>query len=276
MTTATIHPTTEPQGITIEGERFEPTTDDVCKFLSDYAVVLFGSGATCIRIEKNVRRIADSLGMVSHFSILPRHVHITVTTADGDDSVTRVAAIREMPISFECITVLSTLSWDMADHIVDFTEATSRLQQVRDLKVMNRWTLLILVSLANASFCRLFGGTPMAMAVVFVATMAGFFIKQRLASKHVDFRLVAMVSAFVSAVFAAGDYLFGLSATPEVAIGTSVLYLVPGIPFINSFCDMVDRHYLCAFGRLMNAVVICFSLSLGLCLAMLLMGVGMF
>lgn len=68
----------------------------------------------------------------------------------------------------------------------------------------------------------------------------------------------------------------GLGLTPEIAVATSVLYLVPGIPFINSFCDLIDRHYICAYGRAMHAIVLVCCLSFGLCAGMALMHVPMF
>ncbi len=39
---------------------------------------------------------------------------------------------------------------------------------------------------------------------------------------------------------------------------------------------MLDRRYICAFGRMMDAVVLTACLSIGLCFGMLLMRVGMF
>ena len=70
--------------------------------------------------------------------------------------------------------------------------------------------------------------------------------------------------------------LFGLGSTPGIAIGSSVLYLVPGIPFLNSFSDLLNHHYICAFSRFMDAVVLTCCLSLGLCAGMAMMQVGMF
>ena len=114
------------------------------------------------------------------------------------------------------------------------------------------------------------------MAVVALATLAGYFVKQQLLERRVDVRAVFIICAFVSGVLGATDGLFGLGATPQVAIGTSVLYLVPGIPLLNSFSDLLDRRYICAFGRFADAAVLTACLSAGLCTAMLLMGVGMF
>lgn len=257
-----------------ENDNGYPGVRETCLFLSEYAVQLFGSGCTCIRLEKNMKRIAASLGMNVEFSVLPRHIHITVSKGDSD--FTSVIGIRDLPISFSRITDLSRLSWQMADGKIDFLTARSVLPRICNCACVNPWLLLLLVSLANASFCRLFSGDPMAMATVFIATFIGFLVKQILVRRHMDIRLTVLFCSFLSAMIAAAGSLLGIGGTPEIAVATSVLYLVPGIPFINSFCDLLDRHYLCAFGRAMNAVMLLCCLSLGLCAGMAVMHMAMF
>lgn len=257
-----------------ENDNGDPGVRETCLFLSEYAVQLFGSGCTCIRLEKNMKRIAASLGMNVEFSVLPRHIHITVSKGDSD--FTSVIGIRDLPISFSRITDLSRLSWQMADGKIDFRTARSVLPRICNCACVNPWLLLLLVSLANASFCRLFSGDPVAMATVFIATFIGFLVKQILVRRHMDIRLTVLFCSFLSAMIAAAGSLLGIGGTPEIAVATSVLYLVPGIPFINSFCDLLDRHYLCAFGRAMNAVMLLCCLSLGLCAGMAVMHMAMF
>ncbi|MDE6717634.1 MAG: threonine/serine exporter family protein [Muribaculaceae bacterium] len=252
-----------------------PATE-MCAFLAKYSSSLFTSGSTCIRLEKNVTRIAEAYGMTVEVTILPRHIHLTVHDPDYHEVVTAITSIGEGPISFDINTRLSKLSWQIADGKIGFCEAREVYDRLVHSPYHSVFSLPFIVGCANASFCRLFGGDWMAMGVVFVATFVGFVLKQVLMKKDVDSRLIVFICAFVSAILAGGDGLFGLSATPEIAMGTSVLYLVPGIPFINSFSDMLDRHYICAFGRLMNAIVITFCLSAGLGIAMLLMGVRLF
>lgn len=253
---------------------YGPDVRETCLFLSEYAVELFGSGSTCIRLEKNMKRMAASLDMNVEFSVLPRHIHITVTR--GCESYTSVVGIRKLPISFSRITDLSRLSWELADRRIDFAEAKELLPRICHSNTVNPWMLLVLVALAGAAFCRLFNGDVMAMSIVFISTFTGVFIKQQLLRRKVDVRVVILVCSFVSAMIASADGFYGLGTTPDVTISTSVLYLVPGIPFINSFCDMLDGHYLCAFGRAMSAGIMLCCMSLGLFAAMTLMHVGMF
>jgi len=82
-----------------------------------------------------------------------------------------------------------------------------------------------------------------------MATMAGYWLKTQLLSKKVDIRATVAICAFVSAVLGATDSLFALGSTPDIALGTSVLYLVPGIPLLNSFSDMLYRYYICSMSR---------------------------
>lgn len=258
----------------IKRENRAPDVRETCLFLSEYAVNLFGSGCTCIRLEKNIKRIAASVGMNVEFSILPRHIHITVSK--GDTDFTSVVGIRDLPISFSRITDLSRLSWQLYDGRIDFWEASAVLPRVCNCSSVDPMVLVLLVSLANASFCRLFNGDFVAMTIVFLATAVGYLLKQFLLKHKIDVRITVMACAFISTLIAATDSLFGVGTTPDISVGTSVLYLVPGIPFINSFCDLIDRHYLCAFGRAMNALVILCCLSFGLLAGMMVMHIGMF
>ncbi len=140
----------------------------------------------------------------------------------------------------------------------------------------NKYLVLLLASLANAAFCRLFTGDWAAVGVVFLSTLVGFYIKQVLTEHKFDVRLTFIICAFISSVLASTATLFSFGHTPNIAVATSVLYLVPGIPFINSFSDLLNRHYICAFGRFMDAVILTCCLSLGLCVGMLLMNLKMF
>lgn len=253
-----------------------PSAREVCMFISQYSAWLYGCGATCIRLEKNVQRIAAAYGTRVELSIMPRHIHVSVWDNRSEEAVTAVVSVRCVPVSFDMNTRLSELSWAIADGRIGFEDAHAEMADIVEGDSQNKWLVLLLASVANASFCRLFGGDAVAMVVVFIATLAGYYLKQILLDKGWDVRAVFMACSFVSSVLGATGILFSLGNTPFIALGTSVLYLVPGIPLLNSFSDMLYRHYVCAFSRFVDAVVLTCCLSIGLCGGMMFMNVGMF
>lgn len=254
----------------------EPTERELCSFLCRYSAALLGCGATCIRLDMNVARIARRFNRKVEITIMPRHVHLSVLCDHGQEAVTMIASVPNAAISFNINTRLSSLSWEVADQHLDFDELQQRFDRIIRSDSQNKLLVLLLASVANASFCRLFGGDFIAMAIVFIATAAGYYLKQLLIERKTDTRLVFLLCSFVSSVLGATGILFNLGSTPAIALGTSVLYLVPGIPFLNSFSDMLYRHYICAFSRFTDALILTCCLSIGLCVGMLLMQVPMF
>jgi len=227
-------------------------------------------------MEKNVKRIADAYGKQAEITISPRHVHISILNQDKSEFVTAISSSSPCATSFDMITRLSRLSWEIADDHIDLQSAWRKFRDISAEDRQNKWLVCILVSFANMAFCRLFGGDAIAMLTVFIATFAGFYLKQVMTKRKIDIRLTVVTCSFVSAVLASADSLFNLGTTPGIAIGTSVLYLVPGIVFINSFCDMLDGHYICAISRFFDATILTCCLSGGLCAGMMLMRTGMF
>ena len=252
------------------------TISDAAAFLADYASRLWGCGATCVRIEKNVGRIAAALGVDCELTVMPAQVEVSVCEPGTPHTVVAARRVKGAGINFDANARLSRLSWAIADGRVDYAGALARLEEIKHLRPTGQWEVLALASLANAAFCRLFGGDAAAMAVVFVATLAGFRLKQIMLADGHDLRMTVLCAAFFSASISAGAALFGWGSTPEIALATSVLYLIPGVPYINAASDLIARHYLCSFSRLMDACVLTACLSAGLCAGMFILGLADF
>ncbi len=229
-----------------------------------------------MRLEMNVNRMARVWGYEADLFTLPRHIHLTLRDIASQETNTVTVSVPPVPINFAVNTRLSNLSWKVADGKVDFSDAVALYRRIIRVPKQNDILLMLAVAAANAAFCRLFGGDIAAMLIVAVSTFCGYFLKLTMLCHHIDVRLTVIACAAVSSILAAGDYLFAISGTPALAVGTSILYLVPGIPFINSFSDLFNRHYICAFSRFLDAVILTGCLSLGLCIGMALMKISMF
>lgn len=252
------------------------TAADASRFLATYSAYLWGYGATCIRITKNVNRMADYLGYRVDITILPKHVAVALTDITTGEYAHYTCAIKILPVSYLANTRMSKLSWDVAEGKVSVSDAEILLCKISRTPNMSVWAVMCLVVFANAAFFRLFGGDVVAMVIVGFATLLGYSIKNICLKHKTDVRAMVLLASFVSAVVGSGGYVFGITATPEIALGTSVLYLIPGIPYINSVSDMIDGHYLCFFSRTMQAIVLTGCIAAGLTLAFMIMNIKIF
>lgn len=244
---------------------------NIACFLTDYSTALLACGASSVRIEKNVARIAETYDVKAELSILTNHIILTVWDNKSDHSYSNVGKTKNSTISFYINTELSRLSWRIHDNYLELEKACKEYDRIINHPKINRWLVLLLVGFANASFCRLFGGDALAMLVVFIATCVGYCLKIKLLEWKWDTRIVTIASAYCSTIIGCMCYVYELGHTPELAVGTSVLYLVPGIPFINSITDLIYGHNVCFVSRLIHASVITVCLSLGLCLGLVSM-----
>lgn len=137
---------------------------------------------------------------------------------------------------------------------------------------LNAWLVWVLVGFANASFCRLFSGDWIAVAAVFVATLVGFRLKQVLGKHHINHYFIFTISAFVASLIASVTMWQQWGNTPDIAIGASVLYLIPGVPLINGIIDIIEGHVLAGTARLINAFLLIICIAFGMAITLLMMG----
>ena len=241
----------------------------ICRFIEGYATAMLSAGATTSRIEHCVERISRRYGVISDLSLLPSRIMLTVWDTNHSHNYSLVGHTHKNGINLQTVTSLSRLSF--LD--IPLETACEQLKTIISTPRMNKWTVILLTALANLSFCRLFDGDWYAMGVVFAATVIGNVYKNYMVEKHWDIRFTTIVAAYISAIVGSSCFIFGFGSTPQTALGTSVLCLVPGIRFINAICDMTNGHYVVSQSRMTDAVITTICLSSGLCLALLTLNI---
>lgn len=246
---------------------------ELSNFLLDFATTLMGVGCHTSRVVRNVTRIAESFGYGVDMTIFQRNITMTVKHSE-DYSIRRtyVRRIPEAPLNFRTISELSALSWEAYDHHLSLYDLELRFKDVVSTPRMSRWQVLFLVACANAAFCRLFGGDLEAVGLVWVATLFGFFVRQELAKRHVNHMVMFVICSFVASYIASFGVKYGLGNTQDVALGTSVLFLIPGVPLINSIMDLLEGHVLIGWSRAVNAAILIICIALGLSMTLLTLG----
>lgn len=235
----------------------------VGEFIAEYSAHMMGCGIHTSRIIRSAKRIGEAFGYVLTMSILPKSIMLTLQDRETHKYYSEVVAIPSLPISFEHNSELSALSWEIHDERLPLATIREKYRQIVTAPVMHPLLVLLLTGLANASFCRLFGGDWCSMAVVLAATLVGMYLKQRMLATSLNHYIVFIVSAFVASLCASSALFLG-TATSDIALATSTLYLVPGVPLINGVIDVVEGHTLTGFGRLIQAALLIVCIAIGL------------
>ena len=247
---------------------------EITVFIADYASVLLGSGVHCTRVIRNSKRICESFGLEIKMTVFASSIILTVMDETEDEMCTEVVVIPQIPVSFELNSELSALSWRAHDNPTSIGQLKAEYQAILSKPRLNSWIVTFLVSLANACFCRLFEGNLGAMAVVFVTTFIGFRLLRFLKKNKVDHFLAVILVSFVSSALASLSVFFE-SVDANIAVGTSVLFMVPGVPLITGVIDILENHTLIGFARLMRAVMIVLCLAVGLSCSMVIFQKGL-
>ena len=242
-------------------------------FLAEYAATLMAVGAQTSRIQLNTVRMARSMGFHVNLLIFPKTLSITLHDNGRNHSYTYIKKTPHIPLNFNVNMKLSQLSWNAFDDRLSLRELWARLKEIVTERRESPWLVLLLASVANACFCRLFDGNATSMAIVFVATLVGFMLRQQLTRRGVNQLAVFVLCAFVSTMIGVTDFLFFHGGTEDMSLGTSMLYLVPGVPLINGVMDIVDHHVLNGIARLANAMLLIICIALGLSATVITFGI---
>jgi uncharacterized membrane protein YjjP (DUF1212 family) len=72
------------------------------------------------------------------------------------------------------------------------------------------------------------------------------------------------------------DTIFHLGTAPEMTLATSVLYLIPGIPLLNSVIDLLEGYFSASIARSMFAASLITCIAVGMTLSIMLLGINNF
>ena len=106
------------------------------------------------------------------------------------------------------------------------------------------------------------------MMVTFLATFTGLFVRQEVTKKEFNYYLCVFIASFAASLISGLFRKLGVGDTMEHAFTASVLFLIPGVPLINSFSDLLDGNILNGMVRGINGLLIAFAITLGLLGAM--------
>ncbi|WP_256009683.1 threonine/serine ThrE exporter family protein [Desertivirga xinjiangensis] len=232
--------------------------------LLDVGALLMISGASTGRIRNTISRIAASFGCNADMLISQRTLMLNVHNGKDDRFFNSLKRTSVHGINFSVLSGISRMSWLIAEKNWTIAEVNLEVKRLAGLPHYPRAWVLILVGIAGAAFCRLAGGGLFDMFMVFLGSLLGLAVRQKAAKMRFNPYICVYFAALTSALIAGIPLKFGIGDAQEHAFATSVLFLIPGVPLINSFSDMIDGNLQNGLIRGLNGFMISFTIALGL------------
>ncbi len=244
--------------------------------ISEIAVLLMQSGANTKRVIDNLNRFAQNLGLKSYALISHKSIIITLKTLDTPvQTYTNVRQIPSYQINFYIVSELSRLSWIAMEEKWDCMQIEKEVNRIKSYSQYSFFLTAIAVSLAGAGFAKLFGGDYQSMLITFVATFLGMLAAKKSLDFHLGPYLKTYLAALAASIMASIGILLQWGEKPHIALATSVLFLVPGVPLINSFNDLYNNHILNGSVRFISGLMTVLFIGLGMITAMILFNIKM-
>jgi uncharacterized membrane protein YjjP (DUF1212 family) len=230
------------------------------------AVLMLEFGAESILVEQTAQRLGKALGVNSvEMSLIPSA--IVLTTLYHNQSITTTRRVHHKPINMSIVCDVQQMVIEMERTKHDANFVMSNIKNIKP-NHYNRWLVVFMVGFACASFSNLQHGDLAAFFITFAVASFAMFVRQELNKKRFVMMITFGITSFIATTLASLVLLLNISATPNIILASSVLLLVPGVPFVNSFLDSFKGYLSMGWGRWLQAILLTIASSSGIVLAM--------
>jgi uncharacterized membrane protein YjjP (DUF1212 family) len=232
--------------------------------LVDIGALLMSSGASTARTRNTINRISETFGYQTDMFITHRAIMLTVHDEANEYTFSCVKRTSPHGVNFRIVSGISRMSWKVMEEAWNIIKIRKEINRLINLSHYPRWLVLIMISLAGSSFCHIFGGGILEMLITFIATFFGLVVRQESVKINFNPYLCVFFASLVSSLIAGLSVKLNIGINPELAFTASVLFLIPGVPLINMFSDIIDGNLMNGLIRGINGLTISFAIALGL------------
>ncbi|MCU7694228.1 threonine/serine exporter ThrE family protein [Haoranjiania flava] len=247
------------------------------QLLLNIGTTLLESGAHCGRINRNVRRIADAMGIDTE--IFFDYSGMILTTKFKDDPTvtsTHYKKVKGHLVHFDTLADISVFSWKVHDEKLSFNEVAEEFEEISSRPHLPRWQVVLGVGVACASLCIISDGNWIDVLFSFFASMLGLIVRQEITKRRYNIMIAVTAAAFVTSMIVSLNVVYDLGAAPDKALATSVLYLVPGVPLVNSVIDLIEGYVSTSIQRGFYGAFLLLCIAVGMAFSILIFGIHNF
>lgn len=240
-------------------------------------VILLESGAHCERINRNVQRIAANTSYAVELLLSFTAVSICVYDKNNPtNTITLNKRIKHHGVHFNILTETSLLTWKLSDKKISIIQLAEEIVQLRNISKYSIWKIRFFIGIACGCLCILAGGNYIDGTIAFVASFIGLIVRQEMIKKGFNLMVSITCSSFITTTISSMNVLFNLGSFPSSSVATAVLFLIPGVPLINSIIDLIEGYIPVGLARGAFGGFILLCIAVGMFLSMNLIGINNF
>ena len=241
---------------------------EAVEIASEAALLVIRNGGSTVAAARSFANMLKGFGE-EHADTVWRLDFIATTHAAQGQLSTVVRPVGSIGVNLTRASEVAVLGKRVVKGEVTIGNLRAELERIKHApSPYNRWVLMFIAAFTGACFSQIAGGDWESFGIAFVAAGAGQGLRSLLQARKFSVAPVTLISGVLSALIAAGGLRFGFSRVESATLIAAVIYLVPGLPLINGFVDMVSHKYLLVgIERMFNAAFLFLVLAIAIAFA---------
>lgn len=225
-------------------------------------LIMLSCGTGAWRVRTSMNRLSKELGVTCTVDV--GLMSIVFNCFDGNDCVSQSLSIANTGVNTSKLYRMEQFVDHFPEEEAHMTgeDIHKRLDEIEEIHALYSPAKLgLAAALACCGFTFLLGGGPVEMALAFIAAGIGNLIRTKLIKHHYTLFLNIAVSVsaacFTYAVFLKlAELAFHIPEFHEAGYICSMLFIIPGFPFITSGIDLAKLDLRSGLERLTYAIII--------------------
>lgn len=225
-------------------------------------LIMLSCGTGAWRVRTSMNKLSKELGVTCTVDV--GLMSIEFNCFDGNDCVSQSLSIANTGVNTSKLYRMEQFVDNFPNEEAHLTGEIihKRLDEIEQIHALYSPAILgLAAALACCSFTFLLGGGPIEMCLAFIAAGIGNLIRAKLIKHHFTLYMNIAVSISAACLIYAmllklAIVLFHIPAVHEAGYICSMLFIIPGFPFITSGIDLAKLDLRSGLERLTYSIII--------------------
>ena len=251
---------------TAEKKKPDPRLE-VMELAMDAGRLLLENGAETARVTETMQRISRHYGLQSaRFFVLSNGI----LASCGSEDEPLFSRVEHIPVNsgrLDWVCAVNQLSREIEHGDYTVRQAREAVRQVRRMPGKRVRSRILFGAVATAAFSLMFGGNWSDCLASFFAGLVVQVFQSYVSGRHLSRIVGTIAGGAVTTCCCLLLHLAGLGDNLNVMIMSTVMLLVPGVPFVNGIRDIAAGDYLSGAIRLIDAILgfACIAIGVAVC-----------